>query len=377
MLSRNLGFSKDDLAHLIFLYSLTYSCGQFVSGSLADGIGARRVVAAGMILSAAAALAMADARALWAFAALQVVNGVAQSAGWPGLVKITAVWFEPARRGVLMAWWSTNFVVGGFVATILATWFATGPLAQRLGWKGGLIGPAILLILVAGIFVFLVRGGLQRPQRKRESVESAWREVLSSPALWSIAACYFCLKLMRYTFLFWLPLYMVERLGYSAADAGYMSSAYELVGFLGVPLAGYLSDRVMHGRRFPVGAGMLLGLALACLVFPRLSALGPSGNLLAIGLVGVLTFGPDTLMGGAATQDAANPAAAATAAGFINGVGSMGQLASPLLVAVVVRGTGWDGLFGLFVVVSLIGAAVLAMRWNREGRALEAKLANA
>jgi len=97
----------------------------------------------------------------------------------------------------------------------------------------------------------------------------------------------------------------------------------------------------------------------------------------AIGLVGILTFGPDTLMSGAATQEAAGPTAAATAAGFVNGIGSVGQLLSPIFVAAAVRWTGWDGLFQLFVVVSLLGCAALTALWGRERRTLQMKLANA
>ena len=377
LLSRDLHFSKDDLAQLIFLYSLSYACGQFAAGSLADALGARPVVAAGMILSAVCTFAMGGTNVLWIFAVLQLANGLGQSAGWPGLLKITAARFEPANRGILMAWWSTNYVVGGFAATILAAWLSSGPLAARFGWKAGFAGPAVLLMTIAGIFVLLVSRGAQGPSPARQSAAGTWKRVLSSPALRSIAISYFCLKLMRYTFLFWLPLYMVERLGYGTGDAGYMSSAYELIGFLGVPLAGYLSDRVMHGRRFPVGAGMLVGLALVCLIFPKLSALGYTANLLAIGLVGMLTFGPDSLMAGAATQDATNPADSATAGGFVNGVGSLGQITSPFLVVAVVRWTGWDGLFAVFVGVSLLGALALVTRWNPEARALEVKLSNA
>src|SRR5262245_37672278 len=122
---------------------------------------------------------------------------------------------------------------------------------------------------------------------------------------------------------------------------------------------------------------MLFGLAVACWVFPQLSGLGRTMNLVAIGLVGILTYGPDTLMGGAATQDAAGPAAVATAAGFINGVGSAGQLLSPLVVASVVRWAGWDGLFTIFGAVALLGGVALAMRWNTSSRAVQARLANA
>lgn len=376
LLSRDLHFSKDDLADLVFFYGLAYACGQFVSGTLADRLGAKRVVAAGMVLSAASTFAMAWSSSLLTFAVLQVLNGAAQSAGWPGLLKITASWFDPVRRGVLMAWWTTNYVVGGFIATILTTWCATGPWSAVFEWKGGAAVPAMVLVVVAAIFLTLVSDSRSTASETRRS-SAAWRQVLAIPEIRSIAACYFCLKLMRYTFLFWLPLYMVERLSYRAGDAGYMSSVYELVGFAGVPLAGYVSDRLMGGRRFPVGAGMMFALAVACLIFPQLSALNGTANFIAIGLIGILTFGPDTLMSGAATQDAAGADAAATAAGFVNGVGSVGQLLSPFLVAAAVRWTGWDGLFGVFVLVSLAGGIALAAQWGRERRTLEVKLANA
>ena len=109
---------------------------------------------------------------------------------------------------------------------------------------------------------------------------------------------------------------------------------------------------------------MLGGLAAACLAFPALSASGRMGNWIGIGLLGVLTFGPDTLMGGAATQDAAGAERAGTAAGLVNGVGSVGQMLSPLVVSCVVETWNWDTLFYLFVACSAAGSLVLSTRWG-------------
>ena len=203
LLVRDLHFSKDDLAQVIFFFSLAYAAGQFLTGTLADRLGAKTVVAVGMVLSAGCTLAMTWGSTLWFFAAMQLINGLAQSAGWPGLLKITGAWFDPSRRGVLMAWWSTNYVVGGFLATIAATWFATGPLAPEWGWKRGAAGPAFLLGLITLVFLVLVK---ERPSEAdpRISAGRAWRQVLSSPQIHCIAASYFCLKLTRYSFLYWL-----------------------------------------------------------------------------------------------------------------------------------------------------------------------------
>src|SRR5262249_44321086 len=152
------------------------------------------VVTTGMILSALCAAGMAGAKTVWIFAALQLLNGCAQACGWPSLVRITGAWFDPSRRGVLMAWWSTNFVVGGFAATVLATWLATGPLSPRFGWKAAAVGPAALLLVGTGLVFWLVRDGPVSSDLQPR-VSNAWKEVLSSPPMWSIAVCYFCLKL--------------------------------------------------------------------------------------------------------------------------------------------------------------------------------------
>ena len=89
---------------------------------------------------------------------------------------------------------------------------------------------------------------------------SFW-EAARNPEVWILAGMYFFLKITRYSLLFWLPLYLVQRMQYSDAWAGYTSSLFELVGFSGTLIAGYVSDRLLNGRRYPVGATMLFLLA--------------------------------------------------------------------------------------------------------------------
>jgi len=365
-LSAGEGFSTDLLARVVFCYSVAYSLGQFTMGIVADRIGPRRVATAGMLVSALANLALAFTSGPEAFLILQTINGFAQACGWPALVKMISGWFAPRERGTALSWWCTNYVFGAFLATMFATFAISGPVLASWGWKRGAVFPALLLSVVAVIFARFApgEGPLETPAVPSTSRWSQLREVVLDPAIQTIAVAYFFIKFTRYAFLFWLPLYMVQRLGYTQADAGYTSSAFELVGFTGVLAAGYLSDRVFESRRYPVGALMLAGLSVACLVHPTLSAQGWWGNLLGISLIGALVFGPDTLMGGAATQDLAARHAAASAAGFVNCVGSSGQLLSPLIVAFVVKYWGWDAVFYTFVVMAALGSFALATRWN-------------
>jgi len=193
---------------------------------------------------------------------------------------------------------------------------------------------------------------------------AGYRMVMARPVAWATAITAFLVKITRYSFLFWLPLYLTEQLKYPPGQAGYLSAAYELAGIVGALIAGYASDKLAGARRYPVVSLMLLGLALACLVQPGLARFGWGGSLAGIALIGMMTFGPDTMLQGAASQDAGGKGGAATAAGLVNGIASLGQLISPYLVAQVATRWGWDTLFGLFVAIALAGSGVAAWFWN-------------
>lgn len=381
LLVEDLGYTKLDFATIIFAYSLFYAGGQFASAFLSDRFGARFIVGIGMMVSAASNIAMGFAGTLMAFTLLSPLNGLGQSAGWPGLLKTMASWFRPRERGVVMGWWGTSFVLGGSFATIFATLLVTSEtFFASAGWRRGFFFPALALGAVAMLFIVFVRNrpadvGLDSLEVKTETsriartTTSLLRSIIAEPALLAIAAMYFFLKSTRYAFLFWLPLYLTEALRYPLAEAGYTSALYELVGFSGAIFAGYASDKLAGSRRFPVGTLMLLALALVLLLHPIFSSHGPVAVAVWISLVGIFTYGPDTLMSGAAAQDVGGGTAAA--AGFVNGVGSIGQMLSPLIVAYVADEYGWDQVFLLFVVFALAGAGLLATQWGYEVRGIE------
>lgn len=367
ILARDEGLRIDQLAQALFFYSLAYVAGQFSSGMLSDRLGPRRVVVGGMLLSATATALMGFSESLGAILACQAVNGYAQACGWPGLLKMMAARFGTASRGVVMGWWCTNYVAGGFLATLFATWVATGPVLLAFGWRRGAWGPALVLGTVALLFWFLTQGEPSDSATTTASRATPWSglsEVVLNRAVLTIAGMYFTVKLARYVFLFWLPFYMTQSLGYSAAEAGYTSSIFEFVGFGGVVLAGYLSDRAARGRRFPVGALMMFALSVLCLAHPLLASTGRWGNIVGIALIGMMTFGADTLMAGAGVQDVVRREVTATAGGFTNAVGSLGQVLSPFLASIVSAQFGWDAVFYVLVVITLAGGCILATHWN-------------
>ena len=347
-------------------FLIAYAAGQFASGFLCDAFGPRRLLAAGMLLSAAATTVFGASSTGAVFAVAFAINGVAQSTGWPGTVKAMTPWFGAAERGKVMGLWSTCYQVGGLVATALAT-----RLLVTWGWRAAFFVPAAWTAAV-GVAIFLwlherpVTHASQPPRDWRASLDSSLA-ALRQPLVWNLGAAYFCLKLIRYSLLFWLPLYLHKELGYSEGNAGYLSLSFEAGGVAGAVAAGAASDR-LTGRRGPVLVAMSLGLAGALYVYSVAAAIGPVANFAAMALVGFMLFGPDALVSSTAAQDLGGEHAAGTAAGIINGVGSVGAIAQGAVTAYVAAHYGWPALFQVFVGLAVLCALVLTPFALRELR---------
>ncbi len=260
----------------------------------------------------------------------------------------------------------------------------TYPQRFNLRWRRSFWIPAAVLALIALCFVSFTRNkpsdvGLpeidedsspdsQSSQSVRNGLDLSSRDILAlvlrNSVIWLISIMYFFTKMGRYAIFFWLPLYMVEHLGYSLAEAGYTSILYEAAGFVGIVAAGYVSDKLFQARRMPVGALGMWGLAITCFFHPQLAAWSHLGNAIGISLIGFFTYGPDALMSGAAAIDTGSPKAAGLAAGIINGVGSLGQMVSGFIVAYIASRLGWDTLFYFFVAIAAFAGCLLAMKWN-------------
>ena len=258
------------------------------------------------------------------------------------------------------------------------------PHKFKLGWRRSFWVPSALLALIAFCFVTFTRNkpadvglleiaeddspGDTPSQIEKNGSNMSSKEILAlvlrNPVIWLISLMYFFTKMGRYAIFFWLPLYMVERLGYGLAEAGYTSILYEAVGFVGIVAAGYVSDKLFQARRMPVGALGMWGLAITCFFQPHLAAWSHLGNAIGISLIGFFTYGPDALMSGAAAIDTGSPKAAGLAAGIINGVGSFGQMVSGFIVAYIASQFGWDSLFYFFVAIAALAGCLLAIRWN-------------
>jgi sugar phosphate permease len=131
-------------------------------------------------------------------------------------------------------------------------------------------------------------------------------------------------------------------------------------GVAGAVAIGAVSDRFRRSSRSVVAAAGLVGLAAALLLYARLAPVEVLAQASLMSLIGALLFGPDSLLSGAAAQDAGGVASAARATGFVNGLGSIGALLQGYVTVWVRNAFGWSAVFYLFVAFALAAAAALA-----------------
>jgi OPA family sugar phosphate sensor protein UhpC-like MFS transporter len=288
------------------------------------------------------------------------VNGLFQATGWPGTTRAMAEWTTPKNRGTVMAFWSTCYQVGG----VAANWLA-GSLLVRFGWRASFFGPALVLALMAGVvLLWLAPAPGNQPRasatdslsaaatlelERRAEVRAAQRVVMKDPELWAYGASYFFIKFIRYALLFWLPYYLGLRQGYAGDVAAMVASAFEVGGVVGVIVIGTLSDRLRRFSRAGISALALFALTAALFCYTPLSAMGLVPNVLGLAAIGACLFGPDSLLSGAAAQDAGGPHAAAFAAGMVNGLGSVGGMVAGFAVPQISGAFGWEALFPTLV----------------------------
>jgi OPA family glycerol-3-phosphate transporter-like MFS transporter len=367
-LKEHFGLDDIQVAWPWTVYLVTYMLGQFLAAGLGRRIESRRILIWGMSVAAACNLAigvLVDRQLanpfLWICVTMGIF-GVAQAMGWPHNVALFANWTRKAERGTLFAVWGTCYQFGAV--------FGKGLAGFLLGWLGlawTFYGSSLVLFAFTAYFVLRARErpesvGLSLPDEAEPEAATATpgapaaarSNALPRAFIVSVVAMgliYFGFKFLRYALDSWSALILAEHFGLSASISAYLSTAFDWVGFLGVLVAGYWSDRIPGARRAPVIFWMTCGCLVATAAMWMVGLKSPVLFVLLLGLVGFMAMGPDSLLSGAAAMDVGSRRQAAVAAGVINGLGSIGPILQEPAIGWIKQTRGLDAVFGLLVVV--------------------------
>ncbi len=163
----------------------------------------------------------------------------------------------PTHQGKVMSAVTTSITGGAALAAI-----ATIPLWLAFGWRWALSAWA-LLMLAAAVAYFIFTGP-EDTSDGNTSASGVWR----MPGAWALAVFFGLNSGLFYASTHWLPTFLPEVAGITAARAGFAASVFQFVGLIGAVTVPLTVSRIYNRQAFAVGVSGLwvvytLGLLLA------------------------------------------------------------------------------------------------------------------
>jgi len=358
LLGRAFGASRGEIGRVASIGTAAYALGKLTLGPLVDRVGGRAGFLTVLFAVALFGGLSAAAPSLVLLTVGYSANRAAAAGGWPAIMKLVPTWFRAGRQGTVVAVLSLSYVLGGVAATLLVRQV----LAQGGGWRAVLAVPSVVLLAVGIVCAFAVRTGpltaespggasdqdrgdrrARRPGDPPAIPRAPWRALLSRPQFLVVCALSFTLTLMRESFNTWSVDFLasIQLAGaHSLSAAALQSTTFDLAGGLGILIMGVGYDRTpVRARRWLI-AGILGSLALVLVVLPGAVARAPAAGVWLVAAVGLLVYGPYSLLAGVFAVESGGAAAAATAAAIIDAVG---YLAGILAGEALGRVLDWGG----------------------------------
>ncbi len=376
-MNRDLGFTATAYGLGAGMLSIGYTLFQIPSNIMLARVGARRWIAALMIVWGGIASSMMFVRGAASFYTLRFLLGAAEAGFFPGMMLYLTYWFPGSVRARAVAAFMSAIPVAQVIGTL-----GSG-LLLGLGGRGGLTGWQWLFLLegmpamVIGVAVFalladrpdqaswlpaderawledtLRREGTPASSTGRPAVGAAFRD----PTVWRLGAIWAAINLVGFGQLYFLPQIIKGSSQLGDLAVASLSTLPPLAAAVAMLLIAAHSDRTGERRRYLTGTLLTTAIGFAAtaavLRSPVLAAIALS--LVAIGIAGA--FGP---FWGLATASITGSAAASIA--LISSIGQVGAPVGSWLVGRVrdVTGSFTGALLG-FAALATIAALVVRL----------------
>ena len=230
------------------------------SGYLADRFGRKKVLLLGYLLLTIGTTATGFSRGYFECLAALVVAGAGLGLLVPPYYGMVGEALKRAR-GLAIGLAAGIYNLGGSLGSILL-----GIFVSRHQWRFAyhVIGAVVFVMMVA-LFV-----RLRSPRRQAESiaglnVRSSFKNTMKQRNVLISSISLFIASFSFYAAAAWLPTFLLSFVGVDAAGIGLVFGSFMLIGVIGMPTVGALSDRIT--RRSTVCLTGIASAAVSALMF--------------------------------------------------------------------------------------------------------------
>ena len=398
-LESELGLSKAKLGLFLTLNGVIYGVSRFVNGFFADRMSRKKMMAAGLFLSAVVNILIglspqmdglfnlldAEGKATTGLVvligSLWLINGYTQGMGYPPCGSLMAHWIKPSELATKQSIWNSSHSIGDGLVSMLCGTLILQKFSYS-AWQWCFFIPAILAIAGSVMLLLTLKDtpasvGLPDPESMDENApskadvqvedpsftEKVYRRLVSkmvfrNPVIWILAITNFCVYVIRFTILDWGSTFLTQDRGLTIQAASELAG-----GIVGTLIAGWATDRFFKSRSQRTCLIGLLGATLCFLLF-WLTPKGMNGlAVTCIIMASFFVYMPQALIG-IACSNQATKRVAASANGLAGIFGYASTTVSGLMFGYLAEHFGWNSVFEVAIVFGVIGVILFAFIWN-------------
>ena len=386
-----IGVTKVQLGTFLTCGRIVYGVGRFLNGFVVDRNSSRKVMALGLAvcalinvavgfsdsISGALGTARPTVALVWTMGILWIVNSYFQGMGAGPCIKTLPQWFSPKELSTKQSIWNLSHSIGAGAVFALCGWFL---IPAFHSWRLCFIVPAAIALVGAAAILLLLKDSpsdlgfpsvLNASAKPFEAADKAAykayvrKHVFCNSRVWVLGFADFFVYIVRFAVLDWGIVLLMETKGLSLAQATTLCFVFEIVGGnCGMVVAGWATDRFFGSHAHRTSVFCMIGAALFIAAFWLLPASAPlAGKLVLFLMIGFFIYGPQALLGIAATQQA-TPRAAGVAGGFVGIFSYASTVLSGIGFGYIAQRWGWNMAYATILAAAFAGGAVLTLIWR-------------
>lgn len=368
-IGEELSITKTQLGMIGSVFFWVYGIGQLINGYIGDKVSGRLIVFWGLAVAALSNILFGFTTSLVFMCVLWAINGYFQSMLWGPIAKIISAWFSRAKAGSAIIGISTS-MIGGY----MIVYFFGSKLLSLMDWRWAFRIPGLFILAYSAIWVWKIRNtpgeaGVTPPQEDAApdsssneisgTRKSIW-QISRLTGLWFIASACVAQGIVKDGITLWAPTYFLETFHLDIESAANLILIIPLMNFGGMLLAGWLNKLLGNNVAattsvlFAAGTAMVLGLML-------IGNKNIYASAIFLGLSSAMMYGANTMLLGVYPLSFSKYNLVSTAAGFLDFCSYLAAGFASLLTGFIADKFGWHYVITMWLVVTLIGVASLAV----------------
>lgn len=378
-IAKSYGLSNVQLGSVFSALLWGYALFQTIGGRLADRLGPRRVLAAGVVwwgvfTALTAIVPPSTGFALIWFIVVRFMLGAGEAVMFPASNQFLSRWIPRHERGLANGLIFSGVGVGAGLSPPLISY-----LIVNYGWRTSFWACSVVG-LVAGIIWYLssrdapaehpavsaselalITSGLtlssQQSIRPDSSTLVPWRRVLTSKDVLAVTVSYFCFGYVAWIFFSWFYIYLAQVRGLNLKSSAFYAMLPALAMAVFCILGGKVSDALTRSRGPRVGRCYLASAAvLVAGVFVASGALAADAQVASIilaGGAGTLYIAQSSFW--SVTADLAGHSSGSVS-GFMNMGAQIGGAVTAQLTPWIAKDFGWTASFLVAAGLCVLGS---------------------